>query len=146
MRCTLQNSPPPARLNDLIIELNPQICAGSPGPRPPAQPPLSARIIRLVNKRACFILTLDLCLLYAKRSCSIFFFPHTMVQPTAHCNVMAVGSELPRLAFLFGQVCAHVIEVWDYRSVRYLRSEPGCGAGDAVRTDSLQRSQGFLCW
>lgn len=102
--------------------------AGAATPFLIVQPPLSERIIILVNKRAWFILTLGLCLLYAKRSCSsffFFFFPHTMVQPTTHCNVMAVGSELPRLAFLFGQVCAHVIEVWDYSTVWYLRLETG---------------------
>lgn len=79
----------------------------------------------------CVILTLCVCLLYAKRRCSIFF-SRTIVQPTTHCNVMAVGSVLPRLAFPFGQVCAHVIKVWDYGTVECLCYETVCDVGDAV--------------
>lgn len=127
-----------------IIELNPQTCARLPGQRSPpslllVQPPLGAEpvgtiaasilIINQINKPDCVNRTLGVWLLCARRRCSaVSFFsslllsslpllPCAMVQPTTHCNVMAVGSEVPRLAFLFGQVRAHVIKVTDYSSV-----------------------------
>lgn len=40
----------------------------------------------------CVTLTLRVCLFYAER-CGVS--SRTIVQPTAHCNVMAVGSVLP---------------------------------------------------
>lgn len=65
-------------------------------------------IVAVEHNRACSLWhshpPVSVC--FTRSAAEAFFssFAHDMVQPTAHCNVMAVGSEPPRLAFLFGQV------------------------------------------
>lgn len=50
--------------------------------------------------------------------CVFLSFTRSHLQPTTHCNVMAVGNvQLPGLALLFGQVWSHVIKVCCYGSV-----------------------------